>query len=125
MRLIGWRLGVLELALLLLFGSLILQLLVPVLVSSEYLRESWERILAALDVRRWSRFAWLVSNLLFVASLVFIRFVPNLRGWKMSRSSPAETRDAQATVDVRQNLDERRRRDEEWRKRAKRRRPYY
>lgn len=88
----------------------------------------WDTLRRALDVRGWSRGAWVWFNVLVLVALVAIRFLHEVTTClrKAVFSVRRRQSDAQASGSATSDLDyeARARRDAEWRERAKKRLPF-
>jgi len=114
--------------LLLLAGALLALQMIP--SASAFLnsiaRRLSEKMLEVCDLRQWSSGAWFVANVLFVASLLFVRFGFKLRQYRAAVQSVWRKTSAAGPIsDEPDDSEARRRRDREWRERATKRLPFY
>ena len=52
----------------------------------------WQWLMAAIDVRNWSRMTWFVANVVVVVILLSIRLAPNIKETLVSRQAVAARR---------------------------------
>lgn len=89
----------------------------------------WFRLIAELDVRNWSRAAWIRLNIGVIVALIGFRYRPVLRIPLLvvvatMRSSPTAVDISNQVGDDKSDREARTRRDTEWRERARRRLPF-